>query len=1340
MYEQPLLPGAAFADLALYAGDRMGCGHLEELTLHAPLPLSERDCVQLQVVVGPSEGEEGGRRALSVRSRPRAGRAAETGDNAGGGDGDLSSRWGSDGDWTQHATGTLASEVPAAAATASFVEWPPAGATRLDTEELYDTLAARGLDYGPAFQGLGAAWRVGDTLYAEVALPENHDTAGAGAVRAGGALGGTGATETDGHALHPALLDAALHTLFLGPQHAAAAGSAGDGEGDGTADTVPLPFSWTGVTLRATGASALRVRLAPSDLPATGGEGTGAVSLELADVEGHSVATVETLTTRPLARDQLVRSVGRHQDTLFDLTWPLLDVLDGGAGPASTTGTKTGAGAGTAAAAAGQPEPAVVVLGPGVLGGEDADGLDSDFDFGPYGVADLTALRELLDGGDRDGDAPGPRPDVVLVPFVTTARADSPDDADPAAETRHATTRLLALLQEWLSDDRCADIRLVVLTRGAVTTESGEPVRDLAGAALWGFVRSAQTEHPGRFHIIDHDGSEASRTALPHAVATGEPQLALRDGAVRVPRLRASETAAASTPFDGVGAVDGVPFTALGPDGTVLITGGTGTLGGLLARHLVAEHGARHLLLTSRRGPDAPGATELAAELTAAGADVTLTACDTADRDALAALLATIPDEHPLTAVIHTAGALDDGVLTSLTPEQLTTVLRPKIDAAWNLHQLTAGTDLSAFVLYSSAAGTLGNPGQANYAAANTFLDALAHHRHTQGLPATSLAWGLWEHTSELTSHLDHTDQARLARIGLSPLTAADGMAAWDTAVRAGTPACTAARFHLPALRAQAEAGTLSPVLRGLVRTPPRRTAAARGGANASWTERLAGLDLDEQRHLLLELVRTHVAAVLGHTRAASGADERPFKDLGFDSLTAVELRNRLNAATGLRLTATLVFDHPTPTALATYLRTQLIGTTDSRKSALVPRSATSHDEPIAIVGMACRYPGGITSPDDLWKLVSEGREGIGPFPEERGWDLEALYNPDPEHPGTSYTRRGGFLHNAHHFDPDFFGMSPREALATDPQQRLLLETTWEALEGAGILPTTLRATRTGVYTGIMYNDYGTRLSHHIPEEFEGYIGNGSSGGVVSGRVSYTFGFEGPAVTVDTACSSSLVALHMAAQALRTGECDMALAGGATVMATPTTFIEFSRQRGLSEDGRCKPFAARADGTGFVRRRRPPPPRTPHRRTSQRTPDTGRPPRLSHQPGRRQQRTHRTQRTLPTTRHPRRPGQRRTHTRRHRRRRSPRHRHHPRRPHRSPSPTRHLRPKPQPRTTPTTRLHQIQHRPHPSGSRSRRRHQNGAGHPPRNASPHPAHRRANTPRGLGQRKRHPLDR
>ncbi|MCZ7417119.1 type I polyketide synthase [Streptomyces sp. WMMC897] len=624
---------------------------------------------------------------------------------------------------------------------------------------------------------------------------------------------------------------------------------------------------------------------------------------------------------------------------------------------------------------------------------------------------------------------------------------------------------------------------------------------------------------------------------------------------------------------------------SLDPDGTVLVTGGTGTLGSLLARHLVVGHGVRHLVLTSRSGDQAPGAAELVAELSGLGAAVEVVACDVADREALAGVLEAVPAERPLTGVVHAAGVLADGLVGSLSPEQVARVWRPKVDAAVNLHELTRDADLALFALYSSASGVFGGPGQANYAAANVFLDALAHHRRAQGLAATSVAWGLWEQASAMTGHMGDRDQARLGQGGLLPLTSSDGLALFDRATAVDEAHVLASPLDMPGLRRLAADGVLPGVLRGLVRAAPggatRRLVGASGaGGSGDGSElgaQLAGLGEGERERLLLDLVRSHVAAVLGHAAGQSVDADRPFKDLGFDSLTAVELRNRLNAATGLRLPATLVFDHPTPTILATHIRAQVTGA-ETAPVGLDAGVTTTDDEPIAIVGMSCRFPGGVASPEDLWRLVRDGDDAITAFPTDRDWD-ENLYDPDPDAQGKTYVRGGGFVAGAAEFDAGFFGISPREALAMDPQQRLLLEASWEAVERAGIAPMSLRGSRTGVFAGALASEYVARLNA-VPDGIEGFLGTGNMSSVTSGRVAYQLGLEGPAVTVDTACSSSLVALHMAVQSLRQGECDLALAGGVTVMCTPTGFVELSRQRGLAEDGRCKAFAGAADGFG----------------------------------------------------------------------------------------------------------------------------------------------------------------
>ncbi|MBL1102777.1 type I polyketide synthase, partial [Streptomyces coffeae] len=741
-----------------------------------------------------------------------------------------------------------------------------------------------------------------------------------------------------------------------------------------------------------------------------------------------------------------------------------------------------------------------------------------------------------------------------------------PHGAHPAVATGVAATT--ALVQS-LGDAGIA-APLWCLTQGAVAARSGDVLPHPGQTQIWGLGRVAALEHPQRWGgLIDLPMTIGHQTAsrLAALLVSGQPedQVAIRASGSFARRL-GHATTPATTP------------TRWQPSGTTLITGGTGGLGAQIARYL-AHHGAPRLHLVSRSGPDAPGTTELTAELTALGTDITITACDVSHRDTLRALLDTIPTEHPLTTVIHAAGTMELAPIAELSPEGLERVLRSKAQAAAHLHELTQDHELTAFVLFSSNAATWGSGQQAAYAAANTYLDALAEHRRAQGLPATSLAWGPW---SDAGMAADETALTHLKRRGLSPLGTDLALKCLHHALTQDDTAVTIADVDWDRFAGAFTAQRPSPLLTRLTtpdaEQPTSPSTAGRTAVNSPLRHQLDAATTDQQLQILVRHIQTLAATILGHSGIDAIPPAQPFQELGFDSLTAVELRNQLTAATGLSLAPALVFDHPTPSALATYLRAELMG----QKTAVSTHtpSAVTDDEPIAIVGMACRYPGGVRSPEGLWELVSTGRDAIAEMPTDRHWDLDTLFHPDPDRLGTSYAREGGFLYDAGEFDAAFFGISPREALAMDPQQRLLLETAWETFESAGLDRDALNGSSTGVFTGGTYQGYGAAGSASA-DEVEGYLLAGGTPSVMSGRVAYAFGLEGPAVTVDTACSSSLVAMHLAAQALRQGECTLALAGGVTVMATPTTFIEFSRQRGLAADGRCKPFAAAADGTGW---------------------------------------------------------------------------------------------------------------------------------------------------------------
>ncbi|WP_381802488.1 type I polyketide synthase [Streptomyces niveus] len=881
-----VVPGTAFAELAVRAGDQSGHDRVAELSLLAPLVLTERDAVFLQVRVGPAD--EAGRRELTIHSRPDG---QDTQDAQ---------------DWTRHAHGVLTAGGPEGELAPDgggfdTEVWPPLDASPVDLDALHARVADAGLAHGPVFQGLSGVWSRTGEVFAEVALPPAADDAAA-------------------FGIHPALLDAALR-------------ASGALDADAAAATVPVSF--TGLTLHATGASSLRVRISPA--------GPGEVALSAVDATGAPVLSVDSLVLGPPSGQAWPAPTagGSERGSLFALDWVPATVDS-----ASVTGTRW------------------AVVG--------ADELDLGY---AMHRADETvaAYADSLTGAVGDS---GVAPDVFLVPVV----GDPDPELDRPESVRALTSWVLGLIQEWLNEPRLAGSRIVFVTRGAVALD-GEEVRDLAASAVWGLVRSAQTENPGSFLLVDMDDTFLSAGVLPGLLALDEQQMVVRSHTVRVGRLTRLPEVTEAPPTDTAPAWD--------PEGTVLITGGTGGLGGRLARHLVAEHGVRHLLLASRRGPAAPGAAELVADLAEQGAEAVAVAADLGDRDAVTALLAGVPAERPLTAVVHTAGVLGDALTGSQTPELLERVLRPKADAAWYLHEATRDLDLSAFVLYSSVSGVLGSPGQANYAAANAFLDALAQHRAGLGLPAVSLAWGPWGRGSGMTSHVSAADLERMARGGMPPLAVEHGLALFDTAVAGGRTTVVPTRLNVAGLQEQQ---ALPALWRELVpRT--RRSAAAADRSPVTLRERLRNLGAAEQESLLTELVVGYSAGLLGH-RDPSGVDpERGFLELGFDSLVSVGLRNQLSDALGLRLPSSVVFDNATPLKLARWLHGELAGQLApagaSGGTSTAARPAVSMDETLEGLFYAAVKGGKMVEGMRMLKAVANTRPTF-----ETPADLEELSAP----------------------------------------------------------------------------------------------------------------------------------------------------------------------------------------------------------------------------------------------------------------------------------------------------------------------------------------------------------
>ncbi|MDQ1539161.1 MAG: pimaricinolide synthase PimS2, partial [Actinomycetota bacterium] len=768
---------------------------------------------------------------------------------------------------------------------------------------------------------------------------------------------------------------------------------------------------------------------------------------------------------------------------------------------------------------------------------------------------DREVLAARLQGLEGVSDVAG----IVSV----LAAAEQPSESFPALASGLALS--LALVQAL--GDLEIEAPLWFLTQGATSTGRSDRVANPVQAQVLGMGLTVALEHPQRWGgVVDLpqslDQRAAKRLAGVLAGSTGEDQLAIRSSGILARRIvhapsgkRASRT-----------------WT---PRGTTLITGGTGTLARHLARWLAGQ-GAEHVVLTSRRGDQAPGAAELVAELAELGAQATVVSCDVTDRDAVAGLLAQLKEDgHQLRNVMHTAAVIELKSLEETTTEEFARVVHAKVAGARHLDELLV-EDLDSFILYSSVSGMWGSGQHGAYVAGNAYLAALADNRRGRGLRAMSLSWGIW--ADDLS--LGRVDPEQIRRSGLvfmEPDLALLGLkrALDEDETVLGLADIDWERYH--------SVFTSSRPTRLFDELPEVRklTEVATQGTGATDTDLAAGLGsvpAAEQQRVLLELVRSTAASVLGHASSDALSEEAAFRDVGFDSVTAVDLRNRLATATGLTLPTTMVFDYPNPLALMGFLHAQIAGT--QIQAAAPTASESGDDEPIAIIGMGCRLPGSISSPEQLWDLVVAGGDAVSGFPTDRGWDADALYDADPDMPGKTYSTRGGFLHDVAEFDAGFFGISPREAVSMDPQQRLLLETSWEAFERAGIDPATLRGTLTGTFIGASYQDYRV-LAANGDQSAEAHMITGALPSMMSGRLSYLFGLQGPAVTMDTACSSSLVALHLACQSLRNRESNLSLAGGASMMATPTPFIGFSRQRAIAADGRCKAYSESADGFGL---------------------------------------------------------------------------------------------------------------------------------------------------------------
>ncbi|MEM9455613.1 MAG: SDR family NAD(P)-dependent oxidoreductase [Myxococcota bacterium] len=971
----------------------------------------------------------------------------------------------------------------------------------------YAALEGSGIAFGPTFRTLVEIARAPGEALARIHVPMASDDLGVAP-------------------LHPCLLDACFQVFGAALP--------------ASRDAAVLPFGFEGLRLHGQPGETMwcHARLASDPQPDPQPDPTmWTGDITLFDASGEVVATIEGYRARAVVEAQLSTAEDRAPGPLYTLAWRPVEpprVAKRQGRRWLVLADRGGLGQRLVAQLEAEGDTCL-----GVLAASQFERLDDRWlAVDPSARSDLD--RVLHDAGELDG-----------VVYLWTL--------DDGIELHHGCDGALAMVQALAERSEHRPPRLWLVTRGAQRTGSEVPA--CAQAALWGLGRVIAAEHPELAStLVDLDPEDDDAVRCLRMELTGsEPldQVAWRGERRMVPRLIDSDAPASREP-------------SIHPEAAYLITGGWGALGQHVATWL-AERGARHLILAGRRSPaearQALGPME--ALLSAHGVHLRLLEADVSRIEDVERLVAACTNGPvPLRGVIHAAGVLDDGLLRDLSPDRLHAVLGPKSAGAFHLGAAIAerGVPLDFFVLFSSAAALIGPPGQGSYAAANAYLDALAHDLRARGCPALSIGWGPWQGAGMAARQALHRG---FATRGVQPIEPAHAMELLSRLIAAGEPYT----LVLPGTWTRtASSASLESLLSEVRRVPSPADPIPRAGHEGVAASRSTATDRAE----LLARTRQAAAHVLGLSSSADLDDDRPLAELGLDSLMAVELRDALAGIVGQPLPATLVFDHPSIARLSRYLAQRLEPSTPEPAS-LPPRAEPrERDDAIAVVGMDCRFPGGVEGLEAYWELLCQGVDAIGEIPADR-WDLDSLYDPDPEAAGKMYTRWGGFLDHVDRFDARFFGITPREAASMDPQQRLLLEVSWNALEHAGIAAESLSGSSAGVFVGIMFNDYAQRITCE-PDQIDAWFGTGNASSVASGRVSYQLGLTGPSVTIDTACSSSLVTVHLACQSLREGETDLALAGGATVMLSPAGNIYFSRARALAADGRCKSFSAAADG------------------------------------------------------------------------------------------------------------------------------------------------------------------